>query len=323
MLRCLGATFVQKQTRSSTMTDEIHALVITYNRRELLLRNIAALKAQTHPLKSIVIIDNGSTDDTRTALAALNDPLVDHVRLDPNIGPARGFHYGIDYVFAKRQMPWVWIMDDDVIPSETALAELVAAYHRNFQRPDDVGFLVSQSVDDKGRANNVPTIDTRARHLGECANWGEYLDQGMVSIRTAPISALLMPRQTYQTFGNLNPEFVVWGEDTDLTFRITEQRPGFLVGRSKILHLRSQPGDISIFLEEDTRRVPNFYYLYRNMLYVRRRYVGPHAYFNGIVRGLVEATQLAAAGKFWKAQIALRGVAAGIVWNPKPEARHG
>src|SRR3954471_21097710 len=105
------------------MTDEIHALVVTYNRRELLMRNLAALKAQTHPLKSIVVIDNGSTDDTQAAIKALNDPAIDHVRLDPNIGPARGFHYGIDYVFAKRRMPWVWIMDDDVIPEPAALAE--------------------------------------------------------------------------------------------------------------------------------------------------------------------------------------------------------
>jgi GT2 family glycosyltransferase len=302
------------------MTDEIHALVITYNRCELLMRNIAALREQTHPLASIVIIDNGSTDGTQAAIKALADPKIDHVRLEQNTGAAGGFHYGIDYVYAKRRLPWVWIMDDDVIPAPTALAELVSAYERNFKLPEEIGFLVSQSVDAEGRANNVPTIDTRARQLGECANWGRYLDQGMVSIRTAPLSAFLMPRTTYDTFGNLNPDFVVWGEDTDLTFRITELRPGFLVGHSKILHLRSQPGDISIFLEEDKRRVPNFYYLYRNMLYVRRRYVGPHAYFNGIVRGLVEASQLAASGKFWKAQIALRGVAAGIVFNPKAEA---
>lgn len=303
------------------MTDEIHALVITYNRRELLMRCIAALKAQTVPLKSIVIIDNGSTDDTQATLKALNDPVIDHVRLDPNIGPAKGFHYGIDYVFAKRRMPWVWIMDDDVIPAPNALEELVAAYHKNFTAPEDVGFLVSQSVDAQGRANNVPTIDTRARKLGECANWGYYLDQGMVSVRTAPLSALLMPLSTYDTFGNLNRDFIVWGEDTELTFRITEHRPGLLVGKSKILHLRGQPGDISIFLEEDERRVPNFYYLYRNMLYVRRRYVGVHAYVNGIVRGLVETAQLASKGKFKKAQIALRGTAAGVVFNPKPEAR--
>ena len=55
--------------------------------------------------------------------------MIDHVRLDPNIGPARGFHYGIDYVFAQKRMPWVWIMDDDVIPSETAPL-LVVGHHR-------------------------------------------------------------------------------------------------------------------------------------------------------------------------------------------------
>lgn len=304
------------------MIDAIHALVITYNRRELLLQNLQALAAQTYPLASITVIDNGSTDGTADAIRALQNPLIDHVRLDPNIGAARGFHYGIEHVFAKRKAPWAWIMDDDVIPSPTSLAELVAAYQRNFKQPEEIGFLVAQSVDAQGRANNVPTIDTRARHLGECAGWGQYLDQGMVSIRTSALSAILMPRATYQTFGNLNPEFVVWGEDTDYTFRITEGRPGLLVGQSKIVHLRSQPGDISIFLEEDQRRVPNFYYLYRNSLYVRRRYVGMHAYVNGIVRGLVEVTKLAASGKWKKAQIALRGTAAGIVFNPKHVGPH-
>jgi dTDP-4-dehydrorhamnose reductase len=144
-----------------------------------------------------------------------------------------------------------------------------------------------------------------------------YLDQGIVAVRGSPMSGMLMPRTTFEAFGNLNSEFVIWGEDLEYTLRITEQRPGLIVGRSKIVHLRAQTGDISIFLENDRSRVPNFYYLYRNQLFVRRKYMGMHAYANGIIRFLLDTSKLVVHGDLWKAQIALRGTMAGIVFNPK------
>jgi GT2 family glycosyltransferase len=299
------------------MVDEIHAVVLTYNRRELVLRCVRALLGQTLPFKSIIVVDNGSSDGTQAAITELASPLIDYVRIEKNIGAARGFNHAMDYAYSKRKVTWAYIMDDDVIAGPTAVAELVAAYERNFTAPEQIGFLVSQAVDGQGRANNVPAIDTRPRRLGECPDWGQYLDQGIVTVRAATLSGMLMPLTTYEAFGNLNPEFVVWGEDLEYTFRITEHRPGLIVGQSKITHLRSQPGDISIFLENDRARVPNFYYLYRNQMYVRRRYMGLHAYANGLVRGLFEAARLFAHGDLWKAQIALRGTVAGLTFNPK------
>jgi len=302
------------------MISDVHALVLTYNRRELLLRNVEALRAQTHALKSIIVVDNGSTDGTGDALKALDCSLIRYERIEKNVGAARGFSHALEYAFAQRDVDWVWIMDDDMIPASSALQELAGAYHRNFTSPEQVGFFVSQAVDGEGRANNVPTIDSRPRRLGESAGWGYYLDQGIVSVRCSALNALLMPRSTYETFGNLNPDFVVWGEDSEFTLRITEHRPGFFVGSSKVTHLRGQPGEISIFLENKPDRVPNFYYLYRNELFMRRRFIGMHAYLNGIARAAVEVTRLASAGDWRKAQIALRGTLAGMVFNPKPPA---
>ena len=299
------------------MSMSIHGLVLTYNRREMVQRCVRALIDQTHPLASIHVVDNGSSDGTGEALAALNHPGLHVVRIDKNIGAARGFAYMLDYAFATRKLEWAYMMDDDVITKPTAVEELVTAYERNFTAPEQVGFLVSQAVDGHGHANNVPHIDTRPRRAGECPDWGMYLDQGIASVRGCAMSGMLMPRTTYEAFGNLNSDFIVWGEDLEYTMRITDQRPGLLVGRSKVTHLREQSGDISIFLENDRSRVPNFYYLYRNQLFVRRKYMGMHAFTNGIVRFLLESSKLVAHGDFWKAQIALRGTLAGVVFNPK------
>ena len=46
------------------------AVVVTYNRLELLKAALAALRAQTRPLNSILVIDNGCTDDTGRWLAS-------------------------------------------------------------------------------------------------------------------------------------------------------------------------------------------------------------------------------------------------------------
>ena len=47
----------------------IIAVVVTYNRMELLKRNIRCLQ-QNKPISSIVIVNNGSTDGTTEWLAA-------------------------------------------------------------------------------------------------------------------------------------------------------------------------------------------------------------------------------------------------------------
>ena len=48
--------------------DRICAVVVTYNRKELLMECLDALKNQTRPLDGIYIIDNASTDNTPNLL---------------------------------------------------------------------------------------------------------------------------------------------------------------------------------------------------------------------------------------------------------------
>ncbi|MET0286482.1 MAG: glycosyltransferase [Polyangiales bacterium] len=302
------------------MRGQIHAVVLTYNRRDLLLQNLTALSQQTRPLDKILILDNGSTDGTPEAVGALALPNVVYKRLEQNIGVARGFIAAVQSAFEDPAADWIWLMDDDMVPNESALKELVSAFDRNFSSPDQIGFLMSQAVDGTGRAVNVPTIDPRPPSVHEAPGWGRLLDQGIVGIMQASLVALLIPRSTYETFGNLNPEFVVWGEDADFTSRICEKRPGLLVGTSKVTHLRAKPGELSIFTEDDPRRVQQFYYLYRNMLYLRRRFVGPHAYVSGIVRFSTDVSRLAWRGQWKKASIAARGILAGLTFNPRPPA---
>ena len=101
------------------------AVVVAYNRRDLLLEVLDALARQHTALARIVVIDNASTDDS-AAVAAAAGPLVDLVVLERNTGGAGGFAAGLAVALERHSPDWVWMMDDDTIPTASALTVIVS-----------------------------------------------------------------------------------------------------------------------------------------------------------------------------------------------------
>jgi GT2 family glycosyltransferase len=111
--------------------DTVQAVVVTFNRKALLVEAIEALLNQTYPLTGIFIIDNASSDGTEACLEArglLNHPTVKYVKLSENLGGAGGFHHGVALAMAEKP-DWVWIMDDDAEPAVDALEKLSAHFN--------------------------------------------------------------------------------------------------------------------------------------------------------------------------------------------------
>ena len=107
----------------------VQAVVVTYNRRELLLACLDALAAQTHALVGVIVVDSASTDGTGEALAEAEVRRripIDYIRLTRNGGGAEGFHYGLRAALGT-DADWIWLMDDDCEPAPDALAALLAA----------------------------------------------------------------------------------------------------------------------------------------------------------------------------------------------------
>jgi rhamnopyranosyl-N-acetylglucosaminyl-diphospho-decaprenol beta-1,3/1,4-galactofuranosyltransferase len=104
----------------------IAAVVVTYNRCQLLLECINALVSQTLKLDKIYIIDNCSTDDTEATIAGLGDcdNQLEYIRLQSNTGGSGGFHNGIAKAF-NDGYEWIWLMDDDVEPMPHAIETLL------------------------------------------------------------------------------------------------------------------------------------------------------------------------------------------------------
>ena len=73
---------------------KVAAIVVTYNRKKLLLENIKALLAQTYRNLDILIIDNCSTDGTKDAIQEyIKNKSIIYVNTGSNLGGDGGFQY--------------------------------------------------------------------------------------------------------------------------------------------------------------------------------------------------------------------------------------
>jgi Glycosyl transferase family 2 len=104
--------------------SQISVLIPTYNRSRLLVRTLDSVLAQTYPYWNIVIVDDGSTDDTRSAVESyrkqhsLDDTKCIYI-YQKNQGKSAALNRGLESVHSE----WIAFLDsDDVwLPQKLAL----------------------------------------------------------------------------------------------------------------------------------------------------------------------------------------------------------
>ncbi|MCW2934351.1 MAG: glycosyl transferase, family 2 [Actinomycetia bacterium] len=104
------------------MKDSLHPLTVvicTYNRAADLALTLSALR--DFPCREVIVVDNGSTDDTAALLRSRPD--VRWLRLAENVG-VPGFAAGV----GQATTPYVLLLDDDAIPRPDVAERLVRAF---------------------------------------------------------------------------------------------------------------------------------------------------------------------------------------------------
>ena len=325
------------------VNDSVCAIVVTYNRTNMLLECLDSLRKQTQPVDALYIIDNASTDGTQQSLfdaeyitelppsnmikpwgqssnihnlVDKKEVTVHYVRMHENTGGAGGFHEGVKRAYEKGYS-WLWLMDDDVEPFATALETLLE--HKTLA---NLGYLCScvRSKDGK-RSMNAHVIDDDPGPNGY-PDWDEYLDRGIVKVERCSFVSLLLSKNTISVCGYPYKSFFIWGDDTEYTLRVTKKfhLSGYLVGDSKVVHKRSTASLMDILSEKEEIRVKFFFYSYRNNMYIFRKYFSKahvlKAFFDTsrtLILLLISRDKL----KWKKIKVIVAGTVQGIVFKPR------
>jgi rhamnopyranosyl-N-acetylglucosaminyl-diphospho-decaprenol beta-1,3/1,4-galactofuranosyltransferase len=237
----------------------VTAVVVTYNRADLLAECLDALDAQTHGPQRIVVVDNASTDETASVLAQ-RAGAIDVVTLQSNTGGAGGFAAGLAEALAAG-CDAMWLLDDDTIPQPDALAELVRARESySGARP---ALVASRVVWTDGRDHPMNTPRTAPGATRAAIDAAAAV--GARPVRSASFVSVLVDAEVARDRGLPVAAYFLWNDDFEYTTRLLRGNVGLYVPSSVVLHKTKRFGST------DADPGERFYYEVRNKVWMFTR----------------------------------------------------
>ncbi len=190
-------------------------IIPNWNRRPLLERLIVQLRAQSHPVAEIVVVDNGSQDGSVETARRAGARVVE-------MGRNAGFSAAVNRGIAETATDLIAVVNNDVEPAADWLERLVEA-----AREQQVWFAAGKLLRAAQPGSLDGAYDTLSR--GGCA-WraghgrtdGEPWNRP-APIRFAPFTATLFRRDLFARIGLLDERFESYLEDVDFCLRAARQ----------------------------------------------------------------------------------------------------
>lgn len=246
------------------------AVIVTYNRKELLGNNIRMLLKQTLPFDRIFIVDNCSTDGTSDYLAAQGwrdeGPFV-YVRTASNLGGAGGFYTGTKAAF-EAGADWIVLMDDDgAAADEHTFALLFQAARKRYEKNRKlfVNALVQQGELLSFKIDRMYSVEEA---LGAAKD-------GIIEGAANPFNGTMVSRELVEAIGYPNPDFFIKGDEVNYKQRAFDAGADVVtVVDARYIHPRPDTQEKTVL----GKKVPFFveapwkeYYAARNFTYMYKQ----------------------------------------------------
>jgi GT2 family glycosyltransferase len=254
----------------SFMQPLVYIIVLNWNGHLDTMRCVASLEQQDYPNLRILIIDNGSTDDSLTVMKGLGDR-VTLIELPQNLGYTGGNNHAMRVAF-DRGAEYVWLFNNDAIAETDTLSRLIAACEADPKiglaspliREEDNHDAIQFAC---GLFDLATPVYTPCYVLEQAQAWQTQYSDRIALVGTA----MLIRRSVFEKIGVLDDRIFAYWEDIDYSIR--SALAGFrniMVFETSIFH----PSKSSIASPNDVR--PHYYYfMTRNEILMWRTFCSP------------------------------------------------
>jgi glycogen(starch) synthase len=230
----------------------VSVIIPTHNRVDWLPRVLSRIEALDYPDYEIIVVDDGSEDDTDALLKEWTPQGIRSIRHDQPRGPSAARNSGV--AIAKGEI--VAFIDDDAIPESDWLQQLVSAY--TYEKIGAVGGAVYHLGTGHPQSTGV-----KANRFGR--------DSALTAQGLAPREFMVLiecnmsvRKKVFEQVGGFDSAIKIYGEGTDLCIRIA--RAGYDVlytPRAVVWHAKATGPYRG-----------NLYHPYRNRIYLSLKSFG-------------------------------------------------
>jgi len=299
-IKYLYTTIFQKERIMET-NQTIAACIVTYNRKDLLLRCLDSIQKQSILPDAILIVDNHSTDGTLETViceagfllreagshgkAVLYEGnlvvrekqitliyLYKHV----NDGGAGGFYSAMAEAYS-RGYGWFWLMDDDGVPHEEQLQNL-----RKAAVEAELDYANAMVLD----ISDPTKFSFKLCYKGKVLTVEEAKKIPVVYGSANPFNGTFVNRRVVDKAGFVKKEMFIWGDEREYLLRT--KKCGFNVGTvTSAIHYHKGiiPTNRIRFLKWSEGKFPldKFKIRYRNMGYINIKYYGVWVFLRNLM----------------------------------------
>lgn len=270
------------------MTPKVCAILITFNRIDILKKSLECIINQTLSPQTILVVDNNSTDGTRQYIESLQYPNIRCMYLQENVGSAGGIAAGMEYALNEGIFDFVWVLDDDTYYSEDTLQELVDSMSEGYDYIGLTGFNIRYG--NKRPVNNALKL--------------QPVDYTL-------IDGALIKTEVIRKAGLVDSEFFMMCDDHEYCLR--SKKHGFRIGLLNIGSVeRLYLGGEGKFTKATLWRG---YYSSRNMMIIVKNYFNLPFLFTYLFRQskLLAAAMIYAPDRHKRVKYRLLGIWHGII----------
>jgi glycosyltransferase involved in cell wall biosynthesis len=214
-----------------TQMPLVSVVIPTYNSAQYLPETIESILSQSWQDFEIIIVDDGSTDNTQGVVGAFNSNKIRYIGQENSGGPSRPRNVGVHHARGK----YISLFDSDDLMSANKLAEAVAF----LERYSDLGLLFANFEVCNERGDSFP-----GTFLDELQNFGDlpkkqvgekwFIIESAVAYENLlcqnfiGTSGVVIPRAVFLSVGGFE-ESIAGPEDRDMWLRISRRyRLGYL-----------------------------------------------------------------------------------------------